>query len=76
MVQLTIGVTLAGTLVQLFVMKMSSYVELESILGLDATHLDGVNQPWTLQLNVPSIALPCVQRLKCTAMEVRMPMVA
>jgi len=48
MAQLIIGAILVGALVQFLVKKVSSYVELESILGLDATCLDGVNYPWIL----------------------------
>jgi len=63
---LTIGAILAGTLVQFFVMRASRYVEMESILGLDAKCLDGVNQPW-IHLVVPRVAPPCVDLKKSTA---------
>jgi len=46
MVALTNGEILAGTLVQLFVKRVNRYVEQALILGLDATILDGVHQPW------------------------------
>ena len=72
-----IGEILAGTLVQLFVRRVSSYVEPESILGLDAKLLDLANPPWNPgTLNVPNPARWSVQRLKCAALEVWMPMVA
>ena len=56
-VPLIIGEILAGALVQLFVRRMSSYVEPESILGLDAKLLDLANPPWIPgTLNVPNPA--------------------
>jgi len=57
-------------------MRVIRYVELDLILGMDVTILDGVNQQWILGLNVPSTAQSHVQRLKCNALEAWMPMVA